>query len=197
MRCAVVIIVLAVIGCDDRSARQHHNPTKVVVSATKPAGMTKYAYLSGDTGPQMLLPSSAAGVDYARARALTADRLMAVMPADSGTAIVLGSPPMTALGKSRDGLVEIYYLHFWKGTDLDGLIDTASAALATESLTDSGELFQLGTDDAVLAYAGVLPKMSHLSPYRVKLAAGTYRILTGEFSERAGAVTVYRLKPKS
>jgi hypothetical protein len=172
--------------------------------------MTKYPYLAADGGPHMLLPADAAGAwtgagsmlaatnpnsDYGRACAATATAQMAVIPVVSTSALVFADPPMTAWGTSADGLVEIYYLKSWIGTNLDALIARATAALPTASLTDSGAVLQLRDADAYLLFAGDTPTSTAYGVYRVKIAPGKYNVLVGTFNAAGESVTVYRLRP--
>ena len=192
---AVVILFLAMAGCDDPEGRTVTNPA--TPPATAPAGMNQYPYLAADGGPHVLLPSGVAGVDYARACAATANVQMAVMPAGptSASAIVFADPPMTAWGTSSDGLVEVYYLAAWTGMNLDGLVATATAALPTASLTDTGAVFRLTEPDAFLLFAGDMPASSAYGVHRVPMPAGTYNVLTGTYTAGGQSVTIYRLKP--
>jgi hypothetical protein len=124
---------------------------------------------------------------------------MATIAVGSGSAVVFADPPMTAWGKSLDGLVEVYYLESWSNTDLDSLIDKATAALPTPALRDSGKRLSLTAPDAFLLFAGDTPDPRPTGPaygaHRVPLGAGEYRILVGTYSARGDSVTVYRLQP--
>jgi len=135
------------------------------------------------------------GVDYKRACALMANAQMSLLPVGSVSAMILADPPMTAWGTSADGLVEVYYLKSWSGMNLDALITRATAALPTASMTDSGQVFRLSEPDAFLLFAADTPASSAYGVHRVKLPAGSYRILTGTFSAAGESVTIYRLKP--
>ncbi|HYE19019.1 MAG TPA: hypothetical protein VEA69_11275 [Tepidisphaeraceae bacterium] len=194
MRPLPVVLLLVLVGCDDRSSPTGA-PSTPMNAATAPAGMNKYPYLAADGGPHMLLPSGAAGVDYSRACALTANAQMALMPIGSVSAMILADPPMTAWGTSADGWVEVYYLKSWTGMNLDALVAKASAALPTSSMTDSGQVFRLAQADAFLLFAGDTPTSSAYGVHRVTIPAGTYTILTGTFSAAGESVTIYRLKP--
>jgi hypothetical protein len=120
---------------------------------------------------------------------------MALIPVGSASAIAFADPPMTALGKSADGLVEVYYLRSWKDDDLDALIARATTALPTASLTDSGQVLRFEKPDAYLLFAGDTPSSSAYGVHRVTIAVGSYRILVGTHSAQGESVTVYRLKP--
>jgi hypothetical protein len=172
--------------------------------------MSKYPYLAADGGPHLLLPVEAAGAwkgvssmaavldpksDYGRACAATANAQMALIPVDPASALVFADPPMTAWGKSRDGLVEVYYLGAWTGMNLDALIAKATAALPTASLTDSGATLQLHEPDAFLLFAGDTPRSTAYGVHRVTILAGKYNVLVGTYSANGESVTVYRLKP--
>ena len=100
-----------------------------------------------------------------------------------------------AWGTSADGLVEVYYLKSWTGMNLDALVAKATAALPTASMTDSGQVFRLTEPDAFLLFAGDTPTSTAYGVHRVKIPAGSYKILTGTFSAAGESVTIYRLKP--
>ena len=173
--------------------------------------MRKYPYLAADGGPHLLLPAEAAGSwtgapsmaavldprsDYGRACAATTNsRRMALIPVGSSSAIVFGNPPMTAWGKSADGLVEVYDLESWTRMDLDALVAKATAALPTAALTDTGNTLRLEQPDAFLLFAGDTPSSVAYAVHRVAVPAGTYKILAGTYSAQGESVTVYRLKP--
>jgi hypothetical protein len=172
--------------------------------------MNKYAYLAADGGPHLLLPAEAAGAwtgaptmlavmnpssDYGRACTATTSARMALIPVGSTSALVFADPPMTAWGKSADGLVEIYYLKSWTGMDLDALIAKASAALPTASLTDSGQALRLEKPDAFLLFAGDTPSSVAYAVHRIAIPEGRYKVLVGTYSAQGESVTVYRLKP--
>jgi hypothetical protein len=172
--------------------------------------MNKYPYLAADGGPHMLLPTESANAwagaptplvitnpksDYGRACTATANVQMAVIPVGLTSAIVFANPPMTAHGKSVDGLVEVYYLQSWTGTNLDALIAKASTALPTATLTNSGKTLQLHQPDAFLLFAGDTPTSTAYGVHRVAIPAGKYNILVGTYSAQGTSVTIYRLKP--
>src|SRR6266404_8875267 len=164
MRLVAIIFMLLLAGCDDRSSSSGEPSPSAPMNTIAPAGMNKYAYLAADGGPHMLLPAEAAGAwsgapsmlsvanprsDYGRACAATANAQMAVIPVGSTSALVFGpNPPMTAWGKSVDGLIEVYYLTSWTGMQLDALVAKASAALATSSMTDPGAVLNFSEPDA-------------------------------------------------
>ncbi len=133
--------------------------------------------------------------DYGRATAATASTQMALIPVGSSSAIVFADPPMTAWGKSVDGLVEVYYLKSWTGMDLDALITKATAALPTASLADSGKSLRFEKPDAFLLFAGDTPSSVAYAVRRIPVAVGTYKVLVGTYSAQGESVTVYRLKP--
>jgi hypothetical protein len=172
--------------------------------------MSKYSYLTADGGPHLLLPAEAAGAwsgaptalsvmnpssDFGRACAATTSIQMALIPVGSTSAMVFADPPMTAWGKSVDGLVEAYYLKSWTGMDLDALIAKATAALPTASLADSGKPFRFAKPDAFLLFAGDTPSSFAYAVHRIAIPVGTYNILVGTYSAQGESVTVYRLKP--
>jgi hypothetical protein len=195
-RSLCVVLVLALIGCDDRSLPVGPDASSTSANAaTAPTGMNKYPYLAADGGPHMLLPSGVAGVDYGRACSVTATAQMALLPVGSVSAMVLADPLMTAWGTSAEGLVEVYYLKSWTGMNLDGLISKATAALPTASMADTGLVFRLAEPDAFLLFAGDTPSSTAYGVHRVKIPAGAYRVLTGTFSAAGESVTIYRLKP--
>jgi hypothetical protein len=149
----------------------------------------------------MLLPAEVAGawrgtpVDYARACAAALKGQAAVIPVGSSSALVLNDPPMTAWGTSADGLVEVYYLQSWTGTDLDALIAKATAALPTSALKPSGHTLQFREPDAFLLFAGDTPTSTAYGVYRVSIRPGKYNVLFGTYSAAGESVTVYRLQP--
>lgn len=202
--------VLLALGCDDRSSSSSGPPASTPISATAPAGMSKYAYLAADGGPHMLLPVEAAsawkgspsmlatlnpGSDYGRACAATANTKMAVIPVGSTSALVMQNPPMSASGISSDGLAEIYDLESWKSTNLDALIARASQATPTAAMADSGKSIRLKEPDAYLLFAGDTPASSAYGVHRVKISAGTYEVMVGTYSSNGDSLTIYRLKP--
>src|SRR5207248_203363 len=145
------------------------SPTKTTSARV---GMRNYPYLAADGGPHMFLPAEAAGAwsgassmaaavnpksDYGRACAATANARMALVAVGTTSAMVFADPPMTAWGKSSDGLVEVYVLESWTSMNLDALIAKATAALPTASMKDSGSALQLRDADAFLLYAGDTP----------------------------------------
>lgn len=147
-----------------------------------PAGMNQFAYLAADGGPHMLLPvdvaSSWSGVssplgaldpksDYRRACTATSAAPIAALPVGAGTALVIANPPMTAWGKSADGLVELYDLQGWSNTNLDSLIQRATASLPTSSLKDTGLKLHLHQADAFSLYAGDTPTRTAYGVHRV------------------------------
>jgi hypothetical protein len=191
-----ILLALALIGCDDRSSPSAQAPPSVPANATSaPAGMSKYPYLAADGGPHMVLPSGAAGVDYARACAASANGQMVMMPTGSVSAMIFADPPMTAWGTSSDGMVEIYYLKSWASMNLDALISKATAALPTSSLADSGSVLRLPEPNAFLLFAGDTPTSTAYGVYKITMPAGSYKILVGTFTAPGESVTIYRLKP--
>src|SRR5258708_4314385 len=133
----ILIAVLSVAGCDDRSSSTAQAPPGTPMPTSAPAGMNKYPYLAADGGPHVLLPAEAASAwtgapsmlavtnpksDYGRAGAATANAQMGVIPVSSTNALVFADPPITSWGMSADGLVEVYYLKSWTGMNLDALI---------------------------------------------------------------------------
>jgi Immunity protein 21 len=211
MRRLGVFLALAIIGCDGDSSPDAGDPSSAEAQVnTSPPGMSKYPYLASDGGPHLLLPAEAAGSwtgarsmadvmnprsDYGRACGATTNTRMALIPVGSSSAIVFGGPPMTAWGKSADGLVEVYYLESWTSMDLDALIAKATAAMPTAALTDSGQLIQFDRPDAFLLYAGDTPSSVTYHCHRISVPVGTYKILVGTYSAQGDSVTVYRLKP--
>jgi hypothetical protein len=193
------LLLLLVLGaCDDPALGPVAPVAPPAAEASgAAAGMSRYPYLAADGGPHMLLPSAVPGVSYASACAATATVQMALLPSGADTVMVFQDPPMTAWGTSSDGLVEVYYLQSWTGMNLDALVATATAALPTGSLTDSGSSFRLTQPDAFLLFAGDTPAGSTYGSYRVPLAAGRYRVLVGTYSARGESVTIYRLQPAS
>ena len=206
----IILAVLSIAGCDDRSTSTAQAPPSTPMPASAPAGMNKYPYLAADGGPHMLLPAESASAwkgapsmlsvtnpksDYGRASAATANAQMRVMPVGSTSALIFADPPMTAWGKSADGLVEVYYLKSWTGMNLDALIAKATAALPTASLTNSGNVLQLHEPDAFLLFAGDTPSSTAYGVYRVKIPAGRYNVLVGNYTAAGESVTVYRLQP--
>jgi hypothetical protein len=172
--------------------------------------MNKYPYLAADGGPHMLLPVEAGGAwkgapsvlavtnpksDYGRAGAATANAQMGVISVGSTNALVFADPPMTAWGTSADGLVEVYYLKSWTGMNLDALIDKATAALPTASLSNSGIVFQLLEPDALLLFAGDTSSNVAYGIHRVAIPAGKYNVLVGTYTAVGESVTIYRLQP--
>jgi hypothetical protein len=175
-----------------------------------PPGLKKFHYLACDGGPHMLLPAAAApawrGVssmtnvldpksDYGRACVAIAKDPFALLPVAASTALILQSPPMSAWGKSSDGLIEIYDLQAWDNTDLDSLITTATAALPTASLKDTGDTFELTSPDAFLLYAGDTITSFAYEVHRVPLPAGKYHLLTATYKSGINEIRIYRLKP--
>jgi Immunity protein 21 len=175
-----------------------------------PAGMNKYPYLAADGGPHLLLPAEAARAwkgapsalavanpksDYGRACAATANAQLGVIPVGSTSALVFADPPMTAWGTSADGMVEVYYLKTWIGTNLDALIAKATAALPTAALTNSGTVLQFHEPDAFLLFAGDTPSSTAYGVHRVKIPAGKYNVLVGTYTAAGESVSVYRLQP--
>jgi hypothetical protein len=206
----IIIAVLSIVGCDDRSSSTAQAPPSTPMPTSAPAGMNKYPYLAADGGPHMLLPTEAASAwkgapsmlaltnpksDYGRAGAATANAQMGVIPVASTSALVFADPPMTAWGTSADGLVEVYYLKSWTGVNLDALIAKATAALPTASLTNSGTVLQLHEPDAFLLFAGDTPSSTAYGVHRVKIPAGKYNVLVGTYTGAGESVTVYRLQP--
>jgi hypothetical protein len=202
-----VILLFIMMGCDGGSSTSALPPA---APASAPAGMNKYAYVSADGGPHMLLPvqaalawtgvSSAAAVmdpksDYGRACAATTNVQMASIAVGSTRALVFADPPMTAWGTSADGLVEIYYLDSWTGMNLDGLIDKATAALPTGAMTKTAATFTMSQPDAFLLFAGDTPDSSAYGVERVTIAPGTYNVFTGTYSKNGEIVIIYRLQP--
>src|SRR3954468_10585407 len=177
----IIIAVLSVVGCDDRSSSTAQAPPSTPMPTSAPAGMNKYPYLAADGGPHMLLPAEAASAwtgaasmvavtnpksDYGRAGAATANAQMGVIPVGSTNALIFADPPMTAWGTSADGMVEIYYLSSWTGMNLDALIAKATAALPTAALASSGTVLQLHEPDAFLLFAGDTPSSTAYGVYR-------------------------------
>jgi hypothetical protein len=191
-----LLLLLVVAGCDDLTSAPTSPATRPAAeSGGAPAGMSKYPYLAADGGPHALLPSAVPGVDYGSACAATANAQMALLPAGAETVMVFQDPPMTAWGTSSDGLIEVYYLDSWSGMNLDALIDRATAALPTASLTDSGKVFRLAQPDAFLLFAGDTPTSFAYAVDRVPLPAGSYHVLVGTYSAPGESVTIYRLQP--
>jgi hypothetical protein len=206
-----VCVTLALIGCDDGSPPLAEPPSAAEANLkTSIPGMSKFSYVAADGGPHLFLPAEAAGAwsgapsmfsvmtstsDYGRACAATSNAQMALISVGSSSALVFANPPMTASGKSADGLVEIYYLKSWSNTDLDSLISKATAALPTAALTDSTKVVRLENPDAFLLYAGDTPSSVAYSIHRVAISAGTYKILHGTYSAPGESVTIYRLSP--
>jgi len=120
---------------------------------------------------------------------------MALVSVGAGHAMVIDGPPMSSWGKSADDLVEVYYLEAWANSDLDSLINSATAALPTTSLRDTGKRLKLLAPDAFLLFAGDTPTSASYAVHRVPLAAGEYRILEGTYKKAGDSVTVYRLQP--
>ena len=114
--------------------------------------------------------------------AATTNAQMAMIPAGSTSVMAFADPPMTAWGKSADGLCEIYYLKSWASTDLDALITKATADLPTASLTDTGKTLQFHRPDAFLLFAGDCTTSFAYSVHRVKIDAGIYKIFAGTYS---------------
>jgi hypothetical protein len=211
MRRLGIIFALAIFGCDVGSSPDAAVPSPVEADVnTSPPVMSKYPYLAADGGPHLLLPTEAAGSwtgapsmaavmnprsDYGRACAATTNTQMALILVGSHSAMVFANPPMTAWGKSADGLVEVYYLESWTGMDLDALIAKATAALPTASLADSGKEMRFEQPDAFLLFAGDTPSSVTYHCHRVSVPAGTYKVLAGTYSTQGESVTVYRLKP--
>jgi hypothetical protein len=115
---AIIIAVLSVAGCDDRSSSTAQAPPVTPMATSAPAGMNKYPYLAADGGPHMLLPAEAASAwkgvssmaavtnpksDYGRAGAATASAQMGVIPVGSTTALVFADPEhfIVAVGVER------------------------------------------------------------------------------------------------
>jgi len=209
-RSIAIVLIFCLIGCDDRSSTTTQAPPNSSAPATYPAGMIKYPYLAADGGPHMLLPAEAAGAwtgapsmravtnpnsDYGRACAATANADFGVIPVGSTHALVFADPPMSAWGTSADGLVEIYLLKSWASTNLDALIDKATAALPTTSLKNSGKVLQFHEPDAFLLFAGDTPTSTAYGVHRVKISAGKYNVLVGTYSAQSDSVTIYRLQP--
>lgn len=215
MRQLGILLLLAIVGCDGGSSPDAGVPAQAEADVdvnveTSAPGMSKYPYLATDGGPHLLLPveaaeswsgaSSMAAVmnprsDYGRACAATANARMALIPVGPHSAVVFANPPMTAWGRSADGLVEVYYLRSWTRTDLDALIAKATAALPTASLVDTGRVIRFEQPDAYLLYAGDTPSSVVYHCHRVSVPAGTYTILEGNYSAQGESVTVYRLRP--
>jgi hypothetical protein len=205
MRWSLLLIPLLLFACNNRSSGPASRPKPSTVTRMK-----RYTYLVTDGGPHLLLPAAVASAwtgnpskavaidpqsDFGRACAATASARMALLPVASGNAMVFADPPMTAWGKSADGLVEIYYLDSWTTTDLDALIDTATASLPTPSLTDTGLKLQLTSPDAFLLFAGDTLTHTAYGTCRIPLPAGNYRILTATYTKGPDSLNLYRLAP--
>jgi hypothetical protein len=206
-----VLILVCIVGCKPRaSATRAPAPPNVPAAGTAPAGMKKFPYLAADGGPHMLLPAEAAGAwkaisspadvtnpqsDYGRACAAVTTARMAPIPVGSSSALIFNDPPMSAWGKSADGLVEIYNLQSWTSTDLDALLAKATAALPTASMKKSGTTLRLPEPDAFLLYAGDAPGGTAYGVHRVTIPAGNYDVLAGTYSAGGESVEIYRLKP--
>ena len=204
---AILLLAPCTFSCDDHSTGSA--PPTTMPNAAAPSGMNQYPYLAADGGPHMLLPVDVAAAwsgvtspasvlnpksDYGRACAATTPAGIAAIPVGSGSALVLSDPPMTAWGKSADGLVEIYKLNSWKGMNLDALVVRATAAFPTSALTDTGIKLHLESPDAFLLFAGDTPTSSAYGVYRVPLAAGTYHVLSGSYVGPGESVIIYRLQ---
>jgi hypothetical protein len=172
--------------------------------------MNQFSYLAADGGPHMLLPvclgnswsgtGSLTGAlnpksDYGRACTATTNSQIAGLAVGLGTALVLSNPPMTAWGKSADGLVEVYDLKGWTNTNLDALIRRATATLPTTAFVDTGLKLRLEQPDVFLLYAGDTPTQTAYGVHRIPLPPGTYHVLAGYYSGTGEAVTIYRLQP--
>jgi hypothetical protein len=207
---AIIIAVLCIAGCDDRSSSSAQSPPGANLPTSAPAGMNQHPYLAADGGPHMLLPAEAANAwagassmlaatnpksDYGRACAATANAQLGAIAIGSTSALVFADPPMSAYGTSADGLVEVYYLQSWTGMNLDALIAKATAALPTASLTTSGTVLQLHEPDAFLLFAGDTVSSTAYGVHRVKIPAGKYNVLVGTYTAKGESVTVYRLQP--
>ena len=211
----VMLLLFAAVGCNKSESpqptadEQAQSQAGGQSSAPATMGMTKYQYLAADGGPHMLLPACVAanwrGVssmtdvlnpssDYGRACAATAKTPIALIPVAGSSAIVFANPPMTAWGTSSDGLIEVYVLQSWTGTNLDALIDTATASLSTASMKDLGPVLHFTGSDAFLLYAGDTPNSTAYGVHRIPIPAGTYRLLTGTYSANGASVTICRLK---
>jgi hypothetical protein len=203
------LLVLCLLGCDDRGNGAGSPPPTTMPNAAAPAGMNQHSYLAADGGPHMLLPvavapswsgasSMAAALnpksDYGRACAATTSAQMAAIAVGPGSALVFSNPPMTAWGTSADGLVEVYDLKGWAGTNLDALIGRATSSLPTASLTDTGIKLHLEVPDVFLLYAGDTPSSTAYGVHRIPLPAGTYRVLSGTYNGPGESVAVYRLQ---
>jgi hypothetical protein len=195
-----IFLAIAFVGCGGVSSPSGDLPSSAQVNAPRPSRMSKYPYLAADGGPHLLLPAETAATwsggatDYGRACAATAASQMALIPVGSDSAMAFADPPMTAWGKSADGLIEVYYLKSWTGMDLDSLIAKATAALPTASLADSGKTLRFGQPDAFLLFAGDTPNSVTYACHRVSVPAGTYKVLVGTYSTQGESVTVYRLQ---
>jgi hypothetical protein len=207
---AILGLAILALGCDDGNTAATAPPPTTTPNPSAPAGMSQYSYLAADGGPHMLLPVDLAGSwsgagsllgalnpksDYGRACTATANSQIASLSVGTGTALVFSCPPMTAWGKSADGLVEVYDLQGWTNTNLDALIQRATSSLPTSSLLATNLQLRLQRPDAFLLYAGDTPTQTAYGVHRVPLAAGTYHVLVGKYSGTGEAVTVYRLQP--
>jgi hypothetical protein len=165
------------------------------------AGMSRYQYLAADGGPHMLLPAEASATwtgvsqDYGRACTATAKAEMAAIQVGTTSALIFANPPMTAFGKSADGLVEVYYLKDWKDFNLDALITKATQSLNSGTMADTRTVLELSKPDAFLLYAGDTPRQTAYGVHRLTIPAGKYKVLVGTYSSNGQTVTIYRLKP--
>jgi hypothetical protein len=206
----IIALAFLALGCDNSNTAATAPAPTTMPNPSAPTGMSQFPYLAADGGPHMLLPvdvaSSWSGTgsllgalnpksDYGRACTATANSQIAGLSVGNGTALVFSNPPMTACGKSSDGLVEVYDLEGWTNTNLDALIQRATSSLPTSSLVDTKLKLRLQQPDAFLLYAGDTPTQTAYGVHRVPLAAGTYHVLSGKYSGPGEAVTVYRLQP--
>jgi hypothetical protein len=203
----LVLFSLCVFSCDDRGTGS--SPPTTMPSAAAKTGMSQFSYLAADGGPHMLLPVDVApawsGVpsfadvmnpkyDYGRACAATTGKQIASISVGSGSALVFANPPLSAWGKSADGLVEVYDLQSWTSTDADALIKRATASVSTPSMLDTGLKLNLESPDVFLLYAGDTPTSTAYGVHRIPLPAGTYRVLSGNYAAPGEAVIIYRLQ---
>ena len=174
------------------------------------AGMKDFDYFCCDGGPRLVLPlafssswsaTGMAGVldpasNYGRACAATKIDKMALIAVGTGQAIVLQSPPMSAWGHSPEGMIDVYDLQAWPSTDMDAMVHRAVVAIPTAAMTDIKKTLVLPSPDMVLLFAGEAPGTTAYGQCNIPIAAGTYRILQGDYSPAANEkLIIYRLQP--
>jgi hypothetical protein len=175
----------------------------------KAPGMEKYEYLACDGGPHILMPNMVSAkwkgykirlanpldpsTDYGRACAVTGK--CGVISVGGSNALVLANPPMSACKPDRKGgPIEFYVLEAWSSTNLDDLLDRATAQTPPESFTNTGAKLTFDESGGLLLYAGDKPGDTVYSESLIPTRAATYSVFTAHY-KGAGVdeVDIYRL----